>query len=267
MWRSCRWEMVLDGKHLQWMVTSINFTSFRSRPGSRPIQTRSRPEVATSHTYPTITATCSCLTMPTKTKQSWTTKSMPKQAALLAVKGKCSASLQKKNKEQSAPKRLAQGVCNSRPLSCPAPLIVTAPIPGQQTAGHTGNAGPYYREFRLLRVLLKCCDEIVSFKRSQDTGAKLDTETCKRCRVAIWKFLSDTWSKVPWLGPEHDVYVTPLVPDVRITAERSIPELSRTSMYCKLSIYIYIYIYNIFYMYMIVYNTHIIYYHILYSRG
>ena len=170
---------------LQRVITSINFTSFRSRPGSKPIQTRSRPEVATSHTYPTIPATCSCLTTPTKTKQSRNTKNMPKQAALLAVKGKCSASLQKKNKEQSAPKRLAQSVCNSRPLSFPAPLIVTASTPGQQTAGHTGDAGPYYREFCLLSVLLKCCDEIVSFKCSQDTGAKLDAETCKSCRVAI----------------------------------------------------------------------------------
>ena len=83
-------------------------------------------------------------------------KNMPKQASLLAVKGKCSASLQKKSKEQSAPKRLAESVCNSRPLSFPAPLIVivTAPTVRQQTAGHAGDAGPYYREFRLLSVLL-----------------------------------------------------------------------------------------------------------------
>ena len=40
--------------------------AFRSRPGSRPIQTRSRPKVATSQAYPTITATCSFAAMPPK---------------------------------------------------------------------------------------------------------------------------------------------------------------------------------------------------------
>ena len=69
-------------------------------------------------------------------------KNMPKQASLLAVKGKGSASLQKKSKEQSAPKRLAQRVCNSRPLTFPALLIMTVPISGQQIAGYTGDAGP-----------------------------------------------------------------------------------------------------------------------------
>ena len=43
--------------------------AFRSRPGSRPIQTRSRPKVATSQAYPTITATCSFAAMPPKKKQ------------------------------------------------------------------------------------------------------------------------------------------------------------------------------------------------------
>ena len=43
--------------------------AFRSRPRSRPIQTRSRPKVATSQPYPTITATCSCAAMSPKKKQ------------------------------------------------------------------------------------------------------------------------------------------------------------------------------------------------------
>ena len=168
MWRSCRWGMVLDGKHLQRIAADGNFDKFYLFPFQTRFQTDPDPFQTWSSYIPHLSHNHCNLLMSYNADQD---------EALLAVKGKCSASLQKKNKEQSAPKRLAQSVCNSRPLSFPAPLIVTAPIPGQQTAGHTGNAGPYYREFRLLSVLLKCCDEIVSFKRSQDTGAKLDTET------------------------------------------------------------------------------------------
>ena len=108
---------MLDGKQLQRMVISMNFATFRSRPGSRPIQTRSRLEVATPHTYPTITATCSCLTMPAKKKQNKTTKTCQNTHH-------CSPSCRRKTKSK-APRR---GSRKRRPLRFPVPLIVTTPI-------------------------------------------------------------------------------------------------------------------------------------------